>query len=140
MYGVLICSRCGTVQGVDLSHARVDCVRCWTKIKVSRAKLYFSTDSPQELAIAVRRLAERERGQETPFIISKGTAVRGGDVGNLEAIEATIAELEGEKGQLTYMDLSSALGLTGATLDMMICRLLAAGIIYETGPGTYRVV
>ena len=137
MYGVIICPRCSTVQGADLSHARVSCVRCQSKIDVSRAKVYFSTDSPQELADAVRRLAERKRGREVPFPAPRGTT-DGGGAGNLEELEATIGALGREKGKMTVQDISDALGLKGVALDDMIGRLLAAGIIYETGPGTYR--
>lgn len=132
MYGVLVCPRCGTAQGADLSHARMSCVRCQAKIDISRAKVHFSTDSPQELADAVRRLAERRRGQEIPFPSPVADGSGGVDP------EAAIEALGREKGEFTEQDIARALGLTGDAAEAMVRRLLAAGLMYETAPGTYR--
>jgi len=132
MYGVVTCPRCGTVQGADLSHARVSCVRCQAKIDLTRAKVFFSTDSPQELADAVRRVAEQRRGQHVPFPRPGGASSGVGDV------EAKLEALGREKGEFTDQDLGRALGLSGKALDDMVARLLAAGLMYESGPGTYR--
>ncbi|HHT75762.1 MAG: hypothetical protein ACOX80_07725 [Methanomassiliicoccaceae archaeon] len=136
MYGVITCPKCGTVQGADLSHARIGCARCQHKIDLSRAIVHFSTDSPKELAEAVRRYAGLKRGQDIPFPVPRGTgrcrAGRG-------TVESTICELGRDKGDFTARDLSEILEIDGDDLDELIEELLAAGIMYETGPGTYRL-
>ncbi|HOL06860.1 MAG TPA: hypothetical protein PKX44_01125, partial [Methanomassiliicoccaceae archaeon] len=96
-------------------------------------------DSPADvrlLAEAVRRYAGLKRGQDIPFPVPRGTgrcrAGRG-------TVESTICELGRDKGDFTARDLSEILEIDGDDLDELIEELLAAGIMYETGPGTYRL-
>lgn len=133
MYGVLSCPHCGTVQGADLSHARVSCVRCQRRIDVTRAVVHFSTDSPQELAVAVRRFADRKRGQDIPFPAPRGT------VTSKDSVESIVSDLGRRKGEFTVRDLSERLEIDGEEMEKLIANLLAAGLIYETGPGTFRL-
>ena len=135
MYGVITCPRCGTVQGVDLSHAQAACVRCRNKIDVTRAVVHFSTDSPQELADAVRRFVEMKRGQTVSFPAPRGTA---GARKNKETIESAIAELGRSRGEFTARDIAARLEVGGDELEEVIAALLGAGLMYEAGPGTYR--
>ena len=133
MYGAITCPRCGTVQGADLSHARIGCVRCRRRIDVTRAVVHFSTDSPQELADAVRRLAGQRRGQEIPFPSPLGTASSKGPV------ESIVSDLGRRKGEFTARDLSARLEIDGEELEKLIANLLATGLMYETKPGTFRL-
>lgn len=132
MYGAITCPRCGTVQGADLSHARISCVRCRRRIDVTRAVVHFSTDSPQELADAVRRLAGQKRGQEMPFPSPRGTMSGKG-------VESIVGDLGQKKGEFTARDLSARLEIDGEELEKLIANLLATGIMYETRPGTFRL-
>lgn len=135
MYGIITCPRCGTAQGADLSHARASCVRCQHKIDVARAMVHFSTDSPKELADAVRRFAEMKRGQYVPFPAPRGTAAAGT---SRETIESMITELGRSKKEFTAQDISFRLQIEGQELDEVVVALLAEGLMYEIGPGTYR--
>ena len=134
MYGVITCPRCRTVQGADLSHSRISCVRCHHKIDVVRAVVHFSTDSPQELADAVRRFSDQKRGQEIPFPAPRGATVIKGSV------ESIVTDLGRRKGAFGLRDLATRLEVDGEELEKLVARLLASGLMYETGPGTYRLV
>ena len=133
MYGAITCPRCGTVQGADLSHARISCVRCRRRIDVARAVVHFSTDSPKELADAVQRLAGQKGGQEIPFPSPIGTVSSKGPV------ESIVSDLGRRKGEFTARDLSARLEIDGEELEKLVANLLATGLMYETGPGTFRL-
>ena len=133
MYGVLTCPRCGTVQGADLSHARVGCVRCQRRIDVARAVIHFHTDSPQELAGAVRRFADQKRGQLIPFPAPHGV------MSGKEPVESIVSDLGRRKEEFTARDLSACLEADGEELERLIADLLATGLMYETRPGVFRL-
>ncbi|MBI0583104.1 MAG: hypothetical protein ISF22_02630 [Methanomassiliicoccus sp.] len=139
MFGVIICPRCTLVQGADLSMARITCPRCGGKIEVKRAKVYFSTDSPKELAEAVRQVGARlvydieAPGAPRPQI--EVSAPRTDE----EAVLSAIVSISWDRRDAAREDIARALpDVDGQVLDDMISRLLEAGIIYEAAPGRYR--
>ena len=123
------------MQGADLSHARVTCPRCGNKIDVSRAKVHFSAESPVELADAVRRVAERRRGQDIPFPDPRATGGRSDEAD----LEERLSALVREKVEVTAGDVSSALGVSTEKAEELVHKMLSAGLIYETAPGRYRL-
>ncbi|MDW5564104.1 MAG: hypothetical protein SA339_12865 [Methanomassiliicoccus sp.] len=139
MLGVIVCPRCTQVQGADLSSARVTCPRCGHRIEVRKAKVYFSTDSPKELAEGVRQVGERlvydiERpGAPSPPMVERRT------VRDRQALRSLIVRAIGERGEASREDLKQALGeVEEEELGRVINLLLEAGIMYEVGSGRYR--
>ncbi len=140
MYGVIVCPRCTLVQGADLSTARITCPRCRSKIEVRKAKVYFSTDSPKELAEGVRQVGERlVYDIETPGAPRGSLPERkpsGSDQRTLRSIVLRVLE---EREEASREDLARELGEIGdEELDRVIGLMLEAGVMYEASPGRYR--
>lgn len=145
MYGVVVCPHCTLVQGADLSMARVSCPRCGGKIDVRRAKVYFSTDSPQELGEAVRQVGEQlvydieapeAKRRKVRVKVSKTTPAL--DEASLRQV---VESLSASKGEFGRDDLGKALQIgRERELDRLIARMLAAGLMAEAGEGRYRAV
>lgn len=141
MFGVIVCPRCTLVQGADLSSARITCPRCRGKIEVRKAKVYFSTDSPKELAEGVRQVGERlvydieMPGGRPPQMPGDRTAHR-----DRQTLRAAIMQAIGARGEASREDLQEDLGdISEEELDRTIALMLASGIMYEVSPGRYRV-
>lgn len=145
MLGVIVCSKCSTVQGADLKSARVTCPRCGERIEVKRAKVYFSTESPKELAEAVRQVSEQlkydiENPPEKPrkrVRVKKAKPKPEDEV----TIRAALAKTQQKKETLSKADIGKALQVKDdQELDETIAKLLLAGIICETSVGEYKLV
>jgi hypothetical protein len=141
MFGVIICPHCTLVQGADLKMARITCPRCGGKIDVKRAKVYFSTDSPKELAEGVRQVGTRlvydieMPGASRPTV----PAPRIGTPSDEQSMRALVLELSEEGKDFTRDDVRRALRTSDEdVLDKLMARMLLSGIIYESGPGRYR--
>jgi len=145
MYGVIVCPHCTMVQGADLNMARITCPRCGGKIEVRKAKVYFSTDSPKDLADAVRQVGEQLIYDiESPEAKRKKVRVKvprtspGSDEASLRQAVESLGE---KKGEFDRDDLAKALQMgKRRELDRLIARMLAAGVISEAGEGLYRAV
>ena len=48
-YGVIVCSKCKSVKGVLLSNKTTKCIRCGKNIKIDKVKIFYKTNSPEEL-------------------------------------------------------------------------------------------
>ncbi len=143
MFGVIICPHCTLVQGADLNMARITCPRCGGKIDVKRAKVYFSTDSPKELADGVRQVGARlVYDIEMPGAPYPSAPVpRTGIPSDEQAMRSLVLELSKESKAFTKDDIMKALGTADeGALDKLMARMLSAGIIYESAPGRYRPV
>lgn len=140
MYGVIVCPRCTLVQGADLSTARITCPRCGGKIEVRKAKVYFSTDSPKELAEGVRQVGERLVYEiETPGTPRGPPPERKPPVPDQRALRSIVLRALGEREEASREDLALELGdVSEEELDKVIGLLLEAGIMYEASPGRYR--
>ena len=140
MLGVIVCPRCTLVQGADLSAARVTCPRCGAKIDVKRAKVYFSTDSPQELAEGVRMV-----GAQLFYDIEDVTAAppampqpRPGLPNDEQSMRALAVRLS-ENGDFSKEDVQKELRWGDEeAIERLLARMLDAGIIFESSPGRYR--
>lgn len=139
MLGVIICPRCTLVQGADLSVARTTCPRCQKRIEVRRAKIYFSTDSPKELAEGVRQIGTRliydiERpGAGDPVPETMPSRADRPD------LRTKIIELLKERGEATGDEFARALTCSEERdLDSAIASLLGSGLMYEVSAGRYR--
>lgn len=140
MYGVIVCPRCTLVQGADLSTARITCPRCGGKIEVRKAKVYFSTDSPKELAEGVRQVGERlVYDIEAPGAPRGPPPERKPPVPDQRTLRSIVLRALGEREEASREDLALELGdVSEEELDKVIGLLLEAGIMYEVSPGRYR--
>jgi hypothetical protein len=140
MFGVIVCPRCTLVQGADLSTARTTCPRCGHRIEVRRAKVYFSTDSPKDLAEGVRQVGERliydvEKLDAPRPPVPERKAVRS----DRQSLRSAMLHAIGEREEASREDLERALGDIGKEeLDRIIDLMLETGIMYEASPGHYR--
>jgi hypothetical protein len=142
-YGVIVCPRCTLVLGADLSMARVTCPRCGNKIDVKKAKVYFSTDSPLELAEGVRQVGEKlvydiEVPQAPAPQTERETVETLVRVTDEQSLRTLVQRLAEGKDALTRDDLMEGLGIGEGDIDDVIQRTLSAGIIYEASTGRYR--
>jgi len=55
-YGVVVCPRCKLVKGVDLSKKTSRCPRCGKSLVLSHIKIFYHTDSQDELRNAIGHL------------------------------------------------------------------------------------
>lgn len=141
MFGVIVCPHCTLVQGADLKMARITCPRCGDKIDVKRAKVYFSTDSPKELAEGVRLVGARlVYDIEVPGAVRPSAPVpRAGIPSDEQSMRALVLELAKDNVDFTRDDLGKALRTTDEeALERLLARMLGSGIIYEAAPGRYR--
>ena len=141
MFGVIICPHCTLVQGADLRMARITCPRCGKKVDVKRAKVYFSTDSPQELAEGVRQVGARlvydieTPGAARPILPTPRIGIPADE----QSMRALVLELSTGGRDFTRDAVREALRTADeGALDKLIDRMLRSGIIYESVPGRYR--
>lgn len=140
MFGVIICPHCTLVQGADLSTARTACPRCGSRIEVRKAKVYFSTDSPKELAEGVRQVGERlVYDIEAPGAARAPVPARRQERSDRLALRSAVLRTVSERGEASREELERALGEAGEEeLDKVIALLLESGVMYEASPGRYR--
>jgi Mrp family chromosome partitioning ATPase len=141
MFGVIICPHCTLVQGADLRMARITCPRCGGKIDVKRAKVYFSTDSPKELAEGVRQVGARlvydieMPGASRPAVPAPPVGIPADE----QSMRALVLELSTGDMEFTKDDVRRARPTADeAAIDRLMARMLLSGIIYESVPGRYR--
>ncbi len=146
MFGVIVCSRCGKVKGVDLSSKRTTCPGCGRSIDVSRARVYYSTDDQTELAEAVRLMARdvapelvtRQEEEWTAETEEKAKGVRKLDEPGLMV---AIDQLGGKREGFTVDDLVTHLGMDDREmLRRLLSKLLSEGLVYEPEPGIFRAI
>lgn len=106
-----------------------------------KAKVYFSTDSPKELAEGVRQVGERlvydieMPGGRPPQMPGDRTARR-----DRQTLRAAIMQAIGTRGEASREELKESLGdVSEEELDRTIALMLASGIMYEVSPGRYKV-
>jgi len=146
MFGVIVCSRCGKVRGVDLSSRRTTCPGCGRSIDISKARVYFSTDDQAELAEAVRQMArdtapELVTSQEENWTAETGEETRERRKLDEHGLMLAIDQLmDGAKG-FTVDDLVEHLGINDREeLRKLLSKLLSEGLIYEPEPGVFRAI
>ena len=145
MLGVIICSKCSRVQGADLKSAHVSCSRCGARIDTKKAKVYFSTESPKELAEAVRQISEQmdyniENPPDQPRkrVRVKKPKQKPEDEA---AVQLALQKIYDKKEVLSRSDIKRALQIKNEKeLDEAISKMLSAGILCEISPDTYRLV
>jgi hypothetical protein len=143
MFGVVVCPSCATAQGVDLSMARVTCVRCGNKIDLKLAKLFFSSDSQREVAEAVRQFGQQSRQNiedwdgavSKPSPSPKVVRVKEDETG----LRALAEKLTGTGDEFGREDLARELDCADKDrLQGVVDKMLSSGIMYEVSAGRYR--
>ncbi len=55
-YGIVVCPSCGFARAVDLRNKTTGCSHCDKRLKLSKMRIYYHTDSMSELSWAVGRM------------------------------------------------------------------------------------
>jgi hypothetical protein len=144
MFGAIVCPKCNTARGVRLPSKTARCPKCGHSIDVTKAKLYFETDSQEELVEAVRALSvrlatdieerprPRRRRKAAKAVVAKARM-------NEEDVRAALAALTERSATFSRQELFETLHITKKdeqerTLD----RLLASGLLFEPRPGRFK--
>ena len=52
-FGVIVCSKCKKVKGVDLTSKTTKCHRCGKILTINKLKIFYKTNSQEELRKAI---------------------------------------------------------------------------------------
>jgi hypothetical protein len=65
--GVIVCPKCKQVKGVNLSFKTTTCVRCGKKLPLRSLKIFYQTDSQEQLTQAIGRINANVNGKSNEF-------------------------------------------------------------------------
>jgi len=65
--GVLVCPQCKQAKGVDLSSKTTKCVGCGKTLTVQKLKIFYETDSQEQLRRAIGMLNAELDGKSVAF-------------------------------------------------------------------------
>jgi len=144
MFGVVVCPKCKKARGVVIGSARAKCPRCGHSIDLSKARIFYKTDSQAELAEAVKKMMDRlsegiedidvERKRRRP-VVKKETRPRRTE----DSLVAVAKQLTTRQGTFAVEDFASALEIKDVeAASKLIDALLAQGLLLEPRPGRYR--
>ncbi len=148
-YGVVVCPKCGMAKGVETVKKTTIC-QCGREIHLSRMKLKYPTDSPQELARTVADVnaalrggkpvpsEKRLRKKDSYTIISERAKMIKDP---LERMQIIASELTTLKSEFTLDDLRRVAAMIGKdSAEDMLARLQEHNLVYQVGEGTYKTV
>ena len=146
MFGVIVCGRCHRPRGVDLATSRARCPHCGASIDVTRARVFFSTDSQSELAEAVRAYSEARWDIEH----TRAPPPREVDDDPYGTVASRAERIRDEEERLRYVARElcllhdpfskEQLGRVVDDAPGALAKLLALGLVYEPSPGLYRAL
>jgi DNA-directed RNA polymerase subunit RPC12/RpoP len=146
MFGVIVCSRCHKVRGIDLATKRTVCPGCGHSMYVSRAKIYFETEDLKELGEAVRQKAKEispKLDENEAESWSVGAEKEASTIPKLDeqGLLTVALRLSKEMGEFSKEDLMNELGLEGEeNISELLEKMQLEGLIYEPEPGKYRAI
>ena len=132
MFGVIVCPRCHTVRGVDLSSRRSRCPRCYrtesqkelaTAVRQKAEEIAVTLDDP----LGVEEIKERMEGQER-----ESAGMR------RERVHRTAMLLTKERGGFTLEELMDEAGLDKRRAQVMMEDMIQNGLVYEPREGLYK--
>ncbi|GEM_PF-745503 len=142
MYGIILCSGCGSPRVIDLSSARSKCPRCAKAADHHRAKVHMRSPDQGELRDAMWSLHSPKGFFDEEPPAPKETDPRQALVRRLESIsdpEERLAHaarvLSGEKGHFLREELEE---LLPEEAEAMLKAMVEQGIVYEPRPGRYQ--
>jgi len=144
MFAVVVCRNCKRARGVILGSARAKCPRCGHSINLSRAKVFYRTESQAELAEAVKKMNDRlgegiedidvERKRRRS-VTKKETRTRRTE----DSLTAAATGLTSRLGTFGTDDLAKELGIKNEEeASKIVEAMLAQGLLTEPRPGRYR--
>jgi hypothetical protein len=147
MFGAIVCPKCNTARGIRIPTKTARCVKCGHSIDVMKAKVYFETDSQEELADAVRALAEKlavdieeppaNKKRRRRAAVKKKIAVKVRM--NEEDLRAALTTLTERSPIFSRQELFEALHITNKEeQEKALEKLLASGMIFEPQPGRFK--
>ncbi|TRO49197.1 hypothetical protein E2P63_09040 [Candidatus Bathyarchaeota archaeon] len=148
-YAVILCPKCGKARGIETRRKTMTCP-CGRKIVLSRAKHYFETDNPLELADAVAdanekladglvpKVKKRRRRRDSFSRIAERARAAKDPSEKLRIIASDLTEL---KGEFTVEDLRKVSSVVGKEPSQKVLnRMQSMGLVYESSPGRFKVV
>ena len=66
-FGVVLCPRCMRFFGIELAWKSASCKRCGARVDLSKAKVFFKTDSREDLSDAIGSLNADRDGRFDDF-------------------------------------------------------------------------
>lgn len=144
MFGVVVCPKCQRARGVRLGSARAKCVHCGHSIDLSKARVFYRTDSEQELAAAVKKMMEKlaqgVEGMQTEKKRRRSPPPKKDRVHLVEEeLRAIAQELTEKQGLFTPEQFMRRAGLKSAKdAQDLLETMLSEGVILEPRPERYR--
>jgi len=139
MFGVIICPKCHKARGVKLPSKTALCVHCGHSIDVLKARVYFRTESEEELARGVQKMTERLATNIEDYPAErKRRARKDGGAGAVRArltqdsLRVAARKLTEEKGDFGVGDLREALMLpSDEEAQKALDALRSGGMVFE---------
>ena len=66
-FGVIVCSKCKKVKGVDLVSKTTKCHRCGKILTINKLKIFYKTDSQEDLQKAIGIMNAKLDGKLNEF-------------------------------------------------------------------------
>ena len=144
MFGVVVCPKCKKARGVIIGSAKAKCPRCGHSIDLSKARVFYKTDSQAELAEAAKKMMDRlsegiedidvERKRRRP-VVKKETRPRRTE----DSLVAVAKQLTMAQGTFAVEDFANGLEIKDVVVaSKLIDAMLAQGLLLEPRPGRYR--
>ncbi|MFO7990854.1 MAG: hypothetical protein R6U61_00990 [Thermoplasmata archaeon] len=147
-YGIIVCTGCNYARAVDLTNKTAECTHCGKRMKLKKMKIYFSSDSQEEVRWAVGRInaqirrgeiPEEEEKQKSVYKKAADEASTGNDQREKLLIIARV--LTSELGEFQKEDFFKAVGLLGLDKgEDLIEKLEKLDEVYQPRPGLYKTV
>lgn len=66
-YGIVVCPRCKNAKAVELCYKTTRCTRCSKLLTLDKLKIFYGTDSEQELRKAIGIINAQKEGKLEDF-------------------------------------------------------------------------
>jgi uncharacterized Zn finger protein (UPF0148 family) len=146
MFGVIVCSRCHRVRGIDLHTKRTVCPGCGHSMDVLKAKIYFETEDRRELAEAVRLKAKEiapklDENYTESWSVGAEKEITAIPKLDEQGLLMVALQLSKETGEFSKEELMNEFSLEDEeNISQLLEKMLLEGLIYEPEPGRYRAI
>lgn len=147
-YGIIVCTECNYARAVDLTNKTAECTHCGKRLKLKKMKIYFSSDSQEEVRWAVGQInAQIKRGEmpegedkeKSVYKRAADEADKGSD--HREKLLIIARVLTDELGEFRKNDFFKAIEILGLdSRSELIEKLEELDEVYQPEPGIYKAV
>jgi hypothetical protein len=139
MFGVIICPKCHRARGARVPSKTAICVHCGHSIDVTRARVYFRTESEEELKGAVQRMTERLASNIEDYPAERKRRLKVAQPKKVPKVKVSEEELRvlarhltQDQGDFDLMDLRDALQLSSEEDAQKVLETMRShGMIFE---------